>query len=164
MMIEIRRAKLEDAATLSALNVDVQRLHADAMPHLFKQPASDDFALQFMREQLADEAHNYFFIIEQNREAIGYIFVRIFERPENPFMFAYRRLLIDQISVKPAYQGKGAGKLLIQAVRDLALDLGIDTIALDTWEFNREAQAFFHSQGFVEFNRRMWVCGMEADA
>ena len=68
-MMEIRRAGSDDAATLSALNVDVQRIHADAWPHIFKQPASDDFALEFMRQQLADLEHNRFFIAEQDGEA-----------------------------------------------------------------------------------------------
>ena len=161
--MEIRRAGIDDAATLSALNVDVQRIHADAWPHIFKQPASDDFALEFMREQLADEVNNYFFITEQDGEAggyktaVGYIFARIVERPENPFMYAWKRLLIDQISVRPACQGHGAGRLLIQAVRDLAQERGIDTITLECWEFNQAAQGFFRSQGFAKFNVRMWL-------
>lgn len=156
-MTKIRKATIEDAAILSALNVDVQRIHADALPHIFKQPTSDDFAQDFMREQLADREHNYFFIAEQNGEAVGYICARIIERPDNPFMFAWKRLLIDQISVKPAYQGRGTGNLLIQAVRNLAKDRGIGTIALECWEFNQAAQRFFHSQGFHTVNQRMWL-------
>lgn len=156
-MTKIRKATLEDAALLSALNVDVQRLHADALPHIFKQPGSDDFALQFMRQLLADESNNIFFIAEQDGEAVGYVFVRLIEKPDNPFMFAWKRLLIDQISVRPAYQGHGIGKLLIHAVRTLAQEQGIDVIALESWQFNQAAQAFFHSQGFVNFNVRMWL-------
>jgi ribosomal protein S18 acetylase RimI-like enzyme len=157
--MEIRRAKIEDAAILSALSVDVQRLHAQALPRRFKQPQSDDYALQFMQEHLA-EPFSYFFIARQDglvAEDIGYIWARIVDRPENDFTFAWKFVYIDHISVKPAYQGKGYGKLLIDQVRALADQEGIDIIALDTWYFNEDAQAFFASQGFEPFKLQMWL-------
>lgn len=104
--MEIRRAKIEDAAILSALSVDVQRLHAQALPARFKQPQSDDYALQFMQEHLA-EPLSCFFIARQDGEDIGYIWARIVDRPENEFTLAWKYIYIDQISVKPAYHRKG---------------------------------------------------------
>ena len=153
--MQIRRAAIEDAETLSRLNVDVQRLHAQALPQLFKTPESDGFALQFMREHLSDP-HNYFFIARLDGEDIGYVFARLIDRPENPFMHAWKYITIDQISVQPAHQGQGCGSQLMEQVRTLARDEGIPTIALDTWSFNREAQDFFIRQGFDTFNLRMW--------
>jgi ribosomal protein S18 acetylase RimI-like enzyme len=154
--MEIRRANLEDAGILSALNADVQRLHADALPHLFKQPEDDAFALQFMREQLSDP-RSYFFIGSLDGEDIGYIFARVIDRPENPYTYAWHYVYIDQISVKPAYQNKGCGKLLIQEVVKLAAEVGADWVGLDTWSFNEQAITFFEKQGFSTFNQRMWL-------
>jgi ribosomal protein S18 acetylase RimI-like enzyme len=156
--MEIRRAKLDDAASLSALNADVQRVHASALPRIFKQPESDAFALQFMQEHLPD-ALNYFFIASLDGEDVGYIFARIVDRPEDPFMYAWRYIYIDQITVKPDFRGRGVGRQLMEAVRSLAEQEGIDTIALDTWSFNTAAQAFFKKQGFELFNLRMWLGG-----
>jgi diamine N-acetyltransferase len=153
--MEIRRAALEDAAILSSLNVDVQHLHALAQPKIFKPPENDEFALQFMQDHLSDPL-NYFFIATLDGEDIGYLFARIVERPENPFMYAWKYIYIDQISIRPAWRRKGAGKLLMEQVCALARQEGIETIALDTWAFNQDAQAFFTRQGFVPFNIRMW--------
>ena len=154
--MQIRRANLKDAGILSTLNADVQRLHADALPHLFKQPERDAFALQFMREQLPDP-NNYFFIGSLDGEDIGYIFTRVIDRPENPYTYAWHYVYIDQISVKPAYQNKGFGKLLIQEVVRLAEEVGADWTGLDSWTFNEVAIAFFEKQGFSTFNQRMWL-------
>jgi hypothetical protein len=87
---KLRKATTKDAVTLSALNVDVQKIHADAFPHIFKYPTEDTFAVQFVLEQLADPS-NYFFIANVNGEDIGYIYAKIVKRPENPFMYQYLR-------------------------------------------------------------------------
>ena len=151
----IRRAVIADAKTLSRLNLDVQRLHARALPHLFKFPQNEDFALQFIQDQLND-LNNYFFICQQDGEDIGYIFARLIERTDNPFMYSWKYLYIDQLSVKVAHRGVGCGRKLVETVYELAKQEGIDTIALETWSFNQDAQAFFRQVGFEPALIRMW--------
>jgi diamine N-acetyltransferase len=157
--MEIRKATTKDAAILSALNVVVQKIHADAQPHIFKQPADDTFAVEFMLEQLADPA-SHLFIAALNGEGIGYILARIVVRPENQFMVGWQHLYIDQIAVKPAYQRTGCGQRLLAEVLALAAENEIDTIALDVWSFNQQAQSFFKKQGFTPFNERLWLTNM----
>jgi ribosomal protein S18 acetylase RimI-like enzyme len=152
--MDIRKATLADATTLSALNVDVQKIHAEALPHLFKQPMDDSFALQFMLERL-EEPQNLFLIANHDGHDIRYLFARIVDRPENPFLHPWKYFYIDQITIKPSYQGRGFGQKLMQQLRQVADQLGIQTILLDTWSFNTSAQAFFKDQGFTTFNYRM---------
>jgi ribosomal protein S18 acetylase RimI-like enzyme len=156
--MQIRRATKNDALTLSTLNVDVQVIHAKALPHIFKQPASASFALQFMLDRI-DDPLNYFLIGNVGGEDIGYIFARIIDRPENPFMHAWKYIYIDQISIKPTYQRLGYGEQLMEAIQKVASEAGIDTIALDTWSFNHQAQSFFKKHDFSTFNIRMWRVG-----
>jgi ribosomal protein S18 acetylase RimI-like enzyme len=154
--MEIRRATPEDAHVLAALNLDVQQIHVEALPHLFKQPATEAFSASFMAERLADPS-SYFFIAHVDGWDVGYVSARVVHQPENAFMQARTYLYIDQISVRPDYQGQGYGQRLIQEVRALARREGIDTIALDVWSFNEKARTFFAEQGFVTFNERMWI-------
>lgn len=151
----IRRATYSDAEILSRLNLDVQRLHARALPHLFKTPHSADFALQFMQDQLADP-NNIFYIAQQDGEDIGYVFARLIERTENAFMYGWKYLYIDQISVKASHRGIGCGRQLMETVFQLAKQEGIRRIALETWSFNQDAQAFFTKLGFEAINFHMW--------
>jgi len=153
--MKIRQAVALDNLILSSLCVDVQRLHAEHHPDFFKIPTSDDFAASFFDETLTDPAVSIF-IAEENGQALGYVLCKLIKRPENPFTFAVRYLHIDQISVRPAAQGKGVGKALIKRAVVLALDLNLQRIQLDSWGFNVEAHAFFEKIGFEKFNHRFW--------
>jgi len=153
--MKIRQATSTDSLLLSSLCLDVQSLHAKHHPDFFKTPTSDDFAASFFDGMLADPTTSIF-IAEESGEALGYIFCKLIDRPENPFTSAVRYLHIDQISVRPAVQGKGVGKMLIQRVVVLALELNLPRIQLDSWGFNTEAHAFFEKMGFEKFNHRFW--------
>ena len=153
--MKIRQAISTDSSLLSSLCVDVQSLHAKHHPDFFKIPQSDNFAVDFFDGVLADPTTNIF-IAEENGQALGYIFCKLIDRPENPFTFAVRYLHIDQISVRPAAQSKGVGAKLIQRAIVLALELNLQRIQLDSWGFNIEAHAFFEKMGFEKFNHRFW--------
>jgi ribosomal protein S18 acetylase RimI-like enzyme len=153
--MDIRRAVPQDSLLLSSLCMDVQRLHAENHPDLFKMPQSDDFAVPFFDEILAGP-YNVVFLAEENGQGLGYVLCKMMERPETPFTFATRYLLVDQISVRPAVQGQGVGKALMEQVVSLSKELNMPRIQLDSWGFNREAHAFFERIGFQKFNHRFW--------
>ena len=117
--MRIRQATSKDNLLLSSLSMDVQRLHAENYPEIFKIPENDDFAIQFFDEKLIDPLVRIF-IAEENSHALGYVLCKLVERAENPFTFAMRHLLVDQISVRPDAQGKGVGKALLEQAEVLA--------------------------------------------
>ncbi|GIL14207.1 MAG: ribosomal-protein-alanine acetyltransferase [Chloroflexota bacterium] len=146
--MHIRQAIAADADILAELNRDVQQLHADAAPHLFKQP--DDLspvAADFLTRVLTDP-DGFTFIAEDESGPVGYIYARLVQRPENAYNHAYRLLHIDQISVKPASRGRGYGRALMEAAYGVAREAGIQLVTLDTWAFNADALAFYAHLGF----------------
>lgn len=153
--MNIRSATPLDALQLSRLSMDVQHLHAGHHPDLFKMPHSEDYAVSFFEELLADPSTTIF-IAEENGAAAGYIVCMLVERPENQFRFATRYLHVDQISVRPMAQGKGIGAALIKQAEVLARELNVRRIHLDSWGFNTGAHAFFEKMGFEKFNHRFW--------
>jgi GNAT superfamily N-acetyltransferase len=78
------------------------------------------------------------------------------ERDENPFLFARRYLLIDQISVRPEAQGQGVGKALMQQVEVVARELKISRIELGSWDFNTSAHGFFERIGYEKRYFEFW--------
>jgi ribosomal protein S18 acetylase RimI-like enzyme len=152
--MKIRQAGKEDARLLSKLNVYVQRLHAEAYPDLFKLPEQDDFAVSFFEMFLDNPAVTIF--IAEDPHPVGYVVCRVVKSEENPFMVARSFLYIDQISVEPEYHGKGIGKALMARAAQLAERESLPKIALDSWDFNQDAHAFFHSQGYEIYNVKMW--------
>lgn len=153
--MNIYKAISTDAARLSSLSVDVQRLHAENHPNIFKMPQNKDFAVSFFEEMLADPAVTIF-IAEEDESPVGCVLCRLIERPENPFTFATRYLHIDQISVRPEARGQGVGASLMQRAAMLAQELDVRRIQLDSWDFNIKAHIFFERLGFEKFNFRFW--------
>jgi ribosomal protein S18 acetylase RimI-like enzyme len=151
----IRKAVEQDAATLRALNADVQALHAAALPWLFKPPGPDQFSPAAVRDLLADP-DNRFFIAEVDGDAAGYAYAQIMEMPDTPFIYTHSRIYLHHISVKPGYRRHGVGSALVAAVREAAAEAGVKLIALDVWNFNEEARAFFRRHGFAAYNERLW--------
>jgi N-acetylglutamate synthase-like GNAT family acetyltransferase len=153
--MKIRKATISDSLGLSRLTREVQRLHAEHLPTVFRMPDSDEFAVSFFEEMLADLAVTIF-IAEENGDVLGCILCKLIERPENPFAYASRLLLIDQISVRPVAQRQGVGRALMQQADRLASELDVQRIVLDSWAFHVNAHKFFESQGFSKFNFRFW--------
>ncbi|HSG42893.1 MAG TPA: GNAT family N-acetyltransferase [Anaerolineales bacterium] len=153
--MNIRKATTEDSLLLSTLCVDVQKLHTQSHPDLFKTPQSSDFAIPFFEKMLQEDTM-YIYISEENEHALGYIFFKIVERDENPFLFARRYLLIDQISVRPKAQGQGVGKALMQQVEVVARELEIPRIELGSWDFNTSAHGFFEQMGYKKHYFEFW--------
>jgi GNAT superfamily N-acetyltransferase len=135
--------------------MDVQSLHAEHHPDIFKLPERQDFAQSFFEEVLMDSTTRIF-IAENEGDALGCILCKLVERQENPFTFALRFLMIDQISVRPETRGQGVGAALLQQANMFAEELGLQMIQLNSWEFNIDAHRFFERHGFSKFNHRFW--------
>ena len=153
--MNIRQANSSDSLLLSSLCMDVQRLHAENHPDIFKMPQSDDFAVSFFEEMLANSMTRIF-MVEENGTAIGYVFCQLIERPESQFTYARRFLHIDHISVRPNVQRHGAGTALMNRVEKLAKEWSVSKVQLDSWDFNTEGHTFFEKLGFEKFNYRFW--------
>ena len=153
--MNIRKATTTDSLALSRLSRDVQSLHAQNHAEIFKLPETDDFAVSFFNEMLADPAV-HIFIAEDDGNAMGNIICKVVERLDNPFTFAAKILHIDQISVRPEMHGRGIGAALLKHAELLARELKAERIILDSWDFNLGALAFFERMGFQKFNFRFW--------
>jgi ribosomal protein S18 acetylase RimI-like enzyme len=147
-MIAIREATAKDGERISALSATVQRLHAEALPAIFRPPSAQTWPTETVREVLAD-ANNRVYIAECDGEAAGYIYCEIVQRDESPITYARDRVYVHHISVQARWQKKGVGSALIQVAKDLARENNITELGLDTWAFNDKALAFFQRQGFV---------------
>lgn len=161
MAFTIEQATPEDAATVAALNADVQQLHADALPRIYKQPDSAA-ATQVFAEWLA-QTDITCYIAYADGEPAGYILLRAVRRDENPFTYARDVLYIDQMSVAASYRGAGCAHLLMEEARALARDTGVREIGLDVLAFNERARRFYEKEGFHAYRTVMTATFDEAD-
>jgi ribosomal protein S18 acetylase RimI-like enzyme len=145
-----RRAGPEDAAVIARLNAHVQGWHAAQYPDVFYSNPEPDALVAYFSDRLADSTCTAFLAGDP---PLGYALCQLQTRDASIFSPAIRRLMVDHIAVAPDARRQGHGRALLQAARNLARELVVDEILLDTWEANTDAHAFFRSEGFAP--RRM---------
>ena len=151
-MVTIRTATRDDAAVISALNADVQAIHAAALPWRFKPPGAWTVA----DAQALLARPNYFaFIAEADGGPAGYVVAEAIRHPETGRHHAHAMIYVHEISVREVCRRRGVGRALLDAVTARGKELGIERIALDTWSFNEGALAFFRSYGLAPYNVRL---------
>ncbi len=143
----VRPAGRDDHGAVAALNREVQQLHADAHPRLFKAPAAGGFSLAAFEEVLGRAGGHNLVVVDAGAVA-GYVFAYEVARPETWASFGRRSLYLDQICVAASHRRRGHGERLVRAVLDIARSRGVDRVELDTWWFNAGARAFFARLGF----------------
>jgi ribosomal protein S18 acetylase RimI-like enzyme len=155
MAIAVRRATAADAELVSALNADVQAIHAAAFPQRFKSPGPETF-LPPAAATLIARSGNLVFIAEADGEAVGYAYAEVIRRPETAFHHAHDSIYLHHISVKPNRRRRGVGAALLETVRAAGQEMGIDLLTADVWSFNEDARAFFRRHGLAPYIERLW--------
>ena len=146
-MLKVRAATVADADTISSLNDEVQNVHAEALPHLFKPGSRETFSAKEVTEILT-QPDNHIFLAYFDEEPAGYIYCEIRRRVESPAMYARNQIYILHVSVNRSHRRKGVATALFSAVTVLAKDVGIRRLGPDVWSFNTDAIAFFEREGF----------------
>ena len=141
----LRCATDADVATLARLNAYVQGWHAAQYPETFFAVPDPDGLVAYYQGRLAEPGCTAFLAGDPPE---GYALCSLQAREASVFSPAIRRLSVEQIAVAPEARRKGMGRALMQAARDLAQELQVDEIVLDTWEANHAAHGFFRAEGF----------------
>ncbi|HEY8598615.1 MAG TPA: GNAT family N-acetyltransferase [Thermomicrobiales bacterium] len=152
--MEIRRAVMADVPLIARLNRDVQRLHAAAHGELFKPAGEgDEIGVWFAAALMKPGAQ--LLIGTVDGEMVGYIYGQRIPYQENPFRYPLTIGLIDQLSIRPAFQRRGYGEALLDALVAIFRDAGIARVELSVWAFNDGARHFYERRGFVTAQHRM---------
>ena len=153
MEVKIRQATPGDEALLARLNVAVHQIHVEGRPDIFKPPDVAELT-EFMRGRLEDPTC-VAYIAEVDGVPVGYTINEVVRRMESPFSNANSYVVVDNISVEPAYRSQGVGEALMERVYQLAREQGIKRVTLSVWAFNARAVAFYERLGFAPFQINM---------
>ena len=143
--MEIRQAIQDDTDTLAAMCREIQSLHAEMQPTLFRHPSAEELA-SFFRERL-DDPNFTILLVEEAGEPVGYVMLHIIRRPAHVLINARSYVEIDHIHVRQAHRRHGVGGELAQQALGVARDSDSDTIQLSVWAENADAVAAFESLG-----------------
>jgi len=151
----IKIIKTSDTELLATLNHDVQKIHHNIEPELFK-PYSQENMKKLFDDALENEKASAYVAYFDDVVA-GYMLLNIKYSEANYFKESYSALLIDQICVESNFKGKGIGKSLVDFAKTYAKELDISRIEMNYWTKNNNSGEFFRSQGFENYNERLVI-------
>ena len=142
----IRIANENDITGIIKLLYQVNQVHADGRPDLFKN-GGIKYTNKDLIEKLKDNNEVIFVATDIDGDVVGYTFCVFEETPENNSVFYKKTLYIDDLCVDEKHRREGIGNRLYEYTRKYAENNGFDRITLHVWECNPDAKHFYESIG-----------------
>ena len=133
-MITIRRAAGPDADTVALITAEAYRHY---VPRIGREPSP------MLTDYAGAVRGGHAWVAEDDATAVGIVVVEL--HPDH--------LLVENIAVRPAAQGRGVGGLLLARAEELAAELGYDEVRLYTHESMTENIAYYPRRGYTETHR-----------
>ena len=153
MNLQIRQAVQSDIPAIQSLLLQVEKIHCDGRPDIFK-----DGGVKFTNEQLAQllcDPTRPIFCAVNDGQVVGYVFCIITEIKGDPMLRDAKTLHLEDVCVDESCRGGGVSSLLVEYVKTYARENDFTRIDLDVWEFNDRAREFYEKHGFGVQKRRM---------
>ncbi len=154
---------------VSVINIDdLQKISRDTFYETFVTSTSEEnmrlyLENNFSKEQLTNELENsnseFYFAILEN-EVIGYLKLNFSEAQTE--LNDINTLEVERIYVRNNYHGKGVGQQLLDYAIQVAKQKNMQTVWLGVWENNQRAINFYKKNGFVTFDKHVFMLGEEA--
>ncbi len=151
----IRRAIKKDMPKILDLLVQVDMVHHNARPDLFKGPATKYTEDELYAIIINDETPVFVFVNDED-VVEGYAFCIYKQFVNDNILTDIRTLYIDDLCVDESKRGKGIGYKLYEYVLAFAKEQGFYNVTLNVWADNKSAMAFYEKCGL-----RQQKIGME---
>ena len=144
----VRRATEGDIPRILDLLVQVDMVHHNGRPDLFKGPATKYDADELGRI-LKDDGTPVFVYEDEGGYVAGHAFCVHKQVIGDHVLTDVRTLYIDDICVDEAYRGKGVGRDLYEHVLKYAREEKFYNVTLNVWNCNPGAMKFYESMGLM---------------
>lgn len=145
MEIDIRNARLGEYKTVEAIMKQVQQMHIDWRPDIYKY--SETVLPLEIYEQAVKEGT--FFVAEQEGDVAGIMFIQ-YRHIESPNQVTRNIIFVDSMAVEEKHRGKGIGHAFFDFLRDLRDQRECDGIELQVNARNKAAYQIYSDYGFTE--------------
>lgn len=149
MPITVRPAKKNDIPALMALLVQVNMVHHNGRPDLFKGPTTK-YTADELATILEDDATPVFVGVDESGRVLGHGFC-VMQHSGGQLMEEHDTLYIDDICVDEAARGLGVGRALYDHIRDYARQKGCYNVTLNVWTCNPGAMRFYEKLGLKPY-------------
>lgn len=145
-MFKIRNAEKKDLPKILALLIQVDMVHHNGRPDLFRGPATK-YSAEELEKIIIDPQRPVFVCENEDGEVLGHAFCVIETPREQRVLRSVKTLYIDDICVDEAARRQGVGTALFSHVTAFAKSVDCYHITLSVWACNPEACAFYEKMG-----------------
>ena len=152
----VRFACEKDIPQMNSLLYQVERVHQQGRPDLFKEGAKK-YTDNELKAMLKDKTKPIFAAVDENDVMKGYAFCVFQEHKGDNVLTDIKTLYIDDLCVDENCRGQHIGSVLYEAVKKFAKEQGCYNVTLNVWECNPSARKFYEKAGLKPYKT-----GMEA--
>ena len=145
----VRRAAEKDIPSLMELLKQVNKVHYDGRPDLFKLETK--YSPDELRKIIADNDTPVFVCEGEGGKVLGHGFC-VMQRPENTRLLTdILTLYIDDICVDESARGMHVGEAIYEHIIEYARSNGCYNVTLNVWSCNPGAMKFYEKMGLVPY-------------
>lgn len=147
----IRFAKENELVRVNELRKQVNDLHVEGEPDVFKEGFNDE-----LRDHIYDiwnDSEQEIVVADSDGIICGFAVLHHIVKPATPFMYERDFMDVDEFCVDKEYRRQGVASEIITFIRKYAKERGFNRIELNMWEFNQDALAFYEAVGFKTYRR-----------
>lgn len=138
----VRFACEKDIPQMNSLLYQVERVHQQGRPDLFKEGAKK-YTDNELKDMLKDKTKPIFAAVDENDVMKGYAFCVFQEHKGDNVLTDIKTLYIDDLCVDENCRGQHIGSVLYEAVKKFAKEQGCYNVTLNVWECNPSARKFY---------------------
>ncbi len=145
----VRRAAEKDIPSLMELLKQVNKVHYDGRPDLFKLETK--YSPDELSKIIADNDTPVFVCEGEGGKVLGHGFC-VMQRPENTRLLTdILTLYIDDICVDKSARGMHVGEAIYEHIIEYARSNGCYNVTLNVWSCNPGAMKFYEKMGLVPY-------------
>ena len=149
MLLSVRRATGNDIPAILRLLVQVNMVHHNGRPDLFKGPTTK-YAADELAAILADDETPVFVGVDESGRVLGHGFC-VLQHSGGRLMAEHDTLYIDDICVDESARGLGAGRAVYDHIVEYARQRGCYNVTLNVWTCNPGAMRFYEKLGMKPY-------------
>lgn len=145
--MRIRRAQNRDIPRIHELLTQVNNVHANGRPDLFKS-GNRKYTDQQLESIIANTVQTPVFVaVDENDMVLGYCFGIVEQFVNDNNRTDVKTLYIDDLCVDEKYRRQHIAKRLYEHIIDFARSNDFYNVTLNVWECNPGARAFYDKCG-----------------
>lgn len=148
MDLTVRKATEKDIPKILDLLVQVDMVHHNGRPDIFKGPATK-YNEEELKAVICNEETPVFVCVDDNDIPLGHAFCVHKQVVGDSVLTDIRTLYIDDICVDSDARGKHVGKTLFDYVVAYAKSTGFYNVTLNVWTCNQTAMKFYEAMGLT---------------